>query len=109
MSLCVDAGGNGDGAGTHLSLFLHLMKGPHDDELTWPLRGKFEIKLLNHISDSEHHCDTSYDEAADSSAGRVSEGDRSTQGWGEQHYITNEDLYKITPTCQYLKYDRLFF
>ena len=55
MRLCVYAGGNGSGKGTHLSVFLYLMKGPHDDELTWPLRGNFEMKLLNQISDSEHH------------------------------------------------------
>ena len=34
MCLNVDAAGNGDGKGTHLSVFLFLMKGPHDDELT---------------------------------------------------------------------------
>ena len=39
----------------HLSVYLHLMKGPHDGELTWPLMGKFEIKLLNQINDSEHY------------------------------------------------------
>ena len=54
MCLCVDAAGNDDGEDTHLSVFLTLMKGPHDDELTWPLRGEFEITLLNQISDSEH-------------------------------------------------------
>ena len=62
MCVCVDAAGNGHD-GTHLSVFLCLMKGPHDDELTWPLRGKFEIRLLNQISDSEHHSVTmTYDD-----------------------------------------------
>ena len=55
MYLCVDAAGYGDGIGTHLSVSLHFRKGPHDDELAWPLRGMFEIKLLNQISDSKHH------------------------------------------------------
>ena len=109
----VDAAGNGDGEGTHLSIFLYLMKGPHDDELTWPLRGKFEIKLLNQISDSEHHSLTvTYnDRASDINAvvDRVTEGDRSENGWGHHQYISNEDLNKITPTCQYLKDDCLFF
>jgi len=36
--------------GTHLSIFLYLMKGPHNDELTCPLRETFEVKLLNQIS-----------------------------------------------------------
>ena len=42
MCLRVDAGGYGDGKGTHVSVYLHLMKGPHDDKLEksgyWPLR-----------------------------------------------------------------------
>ena len=111
MCLRIDAGGFNKGKGTHLSLYLFLIKGPHDDELTWPLRGKFEIQLLNQISDSEHHCDTvAYDEETpDSSAGRVTDGDRSTKGWGKPQYVSNEDLNKVTPTCQYLKDDCLFF
>ena len=107
MSLWVDASGNGIGKGTHLSVFLYLMKGSHDDELTWPLRGTFEIKLLNQISDSEHHSETmTYD---DDDCNRVTEGDRATNGWGYKKYISNEDLYKTSPTYQYLKDDCLFF
>ena len=36
---------------------------------------------------------------------RVMEGDRSdtTAGWGNHKFISNEDLNKATPTCQYLK------
>ena len=109
ICLRIDAPGYGDGEGTHLSVFLHLMKGPHDDELTWPLRGKFEIKLLNQISDSEHHSLTiSYDTAQDKYASRVTERNRAN-GWGYHQFITNEDLNTITPTCQYLKDDCLFF
>ena len=44
MCLQVDAAGASDGEGTQLSWFLYLMKGSHDDELTWLLRGKFVIK-----------------------------------------------------------------
>ena len=39
------------------------MNGPHDDELTWPLKGEFEIKLLNQIRNSEHYSMTlNYDD-----------------------------------------------
>ena len=112
MCFRIDAAGNGDGTGTHLSWFLFLMKGPHDDELTWPLRGKFEIKLLNQISDSEHHSVimTYGDRASDNNAaGRVTVGNRSETGWGWPRYTSNEHLNKITPTCLYLKDDCLFF
>ena len=107
MCLSVDAGGYGDGKGTHLSMFLYLMKGSHDDELTWPLRGKFKIKLLNQISDSEHHSKTvTYDD--DDDFNRVTEGDRDN-GWGDVKYISIKGLYRATPACQYLKDNCLFF
>ena len=111
MGLHIYAAGNSDGKGTHLSVYLCLMKGPHDNELTWPLRGKFEIKLLNQISDSEHHLVTVTfgDDTPDIAAGRVTEGNQSKKGWGWAQYISNEDLNKITPRCQYLKDDYLFF
>ena len=38
-----------------MAVYMCLMKGTHDDKLVWTLRGTFEIKLLNQISDSEHH------------------------------------------------------
>ena len=112
MCLNIDAAGVYASEGTHLSAFLFLMKGPHDDELTWPLREKFGMKLLNQISDSEHHSMTvTYDDRAsdNGAAGRVTVGNRSKTGLGWERYISNEDLNKVTPTCQYLRDDCLFF
>ena len=110
MCLNIDASGYGKGKGTHLSVFLYLMKGPHDDELTWPLRGKFEIKLLNQISDSEHRFWTvNYDGvASNNSTSRIIDGNRATDGRGRHKCVTNDDLNKITTTCQFLKDDCLF-
>ena len=107
MRLCVDTAGDGDGKGTHLSVYLYLMKGPHDDELTWPLRKKFEIKLLNQICDNEHYSDYQLTDDGDV-VDRVTEGDRATCGWGISKLISNEDLHSATYTCQYLKDDCLF-
>ena len=95
---------------THLSLYLHLMKGPHDDKLTWPVRGKFEVKMLNQISDCKHYSlvivygDCIKDDYA---AGRVKHGNKA-RGWGYTKFISKEDLRKFTPTCQYLKDDCIF-
>ena len=36
-------------------LALCLMKDPYDDKLTWPLQKKFDITLLNQLSDKECH------------------------------------------------------
>jgi len=82
-----------------------FLKGPHDDELTWPLKEKFEVKLLNQISDCEHHLDTmSYDDTA----GRVTDGQKSCR-WGNCKLNFNENFCRsLVPTCLYLK-DNYFF
>jgi len=109
MCLNVCVAGDGDGKGTHLSVFLFVMKGTHDDELTWPLSGKFQVKLLNQISDCEHHLTTvPFDDDDHDAAGRVTDGDRADGGLGDQEFISNEDLCKVTHTCQYLKHDCIF-
>ena len=55
MCLNVCVGGDGNGEGTHLSVYLYLTKGPHDDNLKWLLKVKFIIKLLNQVSDNLHY------------------------------------------------------
>ena len=110
MCLRAYPSGKGGGKGTHLSVYLRLLKGSHDDNLIWPLRGKFEFKLLNQISDCEHHSDVViYDDHADhDTAGRVTD-DNSVRSWGKSRFISNEGFHKVTPTCQYLKDDCIFF
>ena len=39
MCLAVYANGVGKGAGTHVSVSLLLLKGAHDDQLKWPMKG----------------------------------------------------------------------
>ena len=49
MCLRVESAGDDKGEGTHVSVYLHLLKGPHDDKLKqsghWPLRGTFIIMM----------------------------------------------------------------
>ena len=47
MRLQAYAAGTDDGKGTHLSVYLHIMKGPYDDKLKWPPRGQFSIELID--------------------------------------------------------------
>ena len=54
MCLGVFPGGNGEGRGTHVSLFIHLMKGESDLELKWPFRGSVVIEMLNQQADHTH-------------------------------------------------------
>ena len=63
---------------------LCLRKSPHDDKLSWPMRGEFEIALLNQISDSEHHGESIYYYGDDNSGDRITElnCDNIGDAWG---------------------------
>ena len=109
MVLQVCPAGTVEAKGTHLSVFLYLMKGPYDDELTWPLGGKFEVKLLNQLKDSDHYLSAiTYSGTAALHSSRVYDRERSAQGYGHRQFISNEILQRIMPTCQYLKDDSIF-
>ena len=45
MCLSVMANGFGDGKGTHVSVFIHLMRGEFDNHLKWPFNGSFTVQL----------------------------------------------------------------
>ena len=55
MCLEVDANGDGSGEGTHVSVFICIMKGKHDDQLQWPFEGDIIIEPLNWREDKGHH------------------------------------------------------
>ena len=86
----------------------------HMDELSWPLKERFEIKLLNQISNHEHHMHiVIYDHTVSRlNADRIYDDNiwviPSLYGNGQAQFISNTDLYKVTPTCQYLKDECIF-
>ena len=104
MCLEVDANGNGCGKGSHVSVFVFMMKGEYDDSLKWPFLGDITVQLLNQIeNDARHHVDTVCVTAGHSLSKRVLEGERSG-GTGFPTFIPHRDL-----TPRYLKDDRLMF
>ncbi|XP_078244806.1 TNF receptor-associated factor 1 isoform X2 [Pogona vitticeps] len=50
--------GDGTGSGTHLSLFLVLMKGEYDFQLKWPFQHKVTFTLLDQVN--KHHVSSSF-------------------------------------------------
>jgi TNF receptor-associated factor 4 len=54
MCLKVFANGNGPRKGTHLSVYVRLMRGEFDDQLKWPFRGRITIKLVNQEKNEDH-------------------------------------------------------
>jgi len=91
----------------YTSVYLHLMMGPYDDQLRWPLKGHCEVKLLNQISNSEHHLGNgTYRNFGYRKVNRENMNYWSI--WFTYEFTRDEDLHKITPTCQYLKNDSIF-
>ena len=109
--LCLKVCSNGldIGRGTHVSVYVCLMRGEWDNYLKWPFRGDVTIQLLNQIEDKGHHEKTVHfaDDTPDSSTVRVTVGERATS-WGWPQFISHGAL-NYDKNCQYLKYDSLHF
>ena len=104
IALIVDANGNDDGEGTHVSVGALILKGEYDAKLKWPFLGKVTFTLLNQLED-ENHCTkmTIFDTekfaiAADNIA------------WGHVNFISHSALSRDpVKNTQYLKNDTLYF
>ena len=97
--------GNGDGKGTHVSIYTHLMKGQFDDHLKWPFRGEITIQIVNQDGDHDHVEKTIpyNDETPDDSAGRVT-GKNWASGWGLCTFLAHAHLdYNRAKKTQYGK------
>jgi len=107
LRLLVDVGGP---HGTHMAVYTQLMHGPNDNTLVWPLKGKFIIKLLNQISDSDHHTKMwLYNNSTPRHAtNRVNHGSRAKH-WGARSFISLGRLHSVTSTCQYINDDCIYF
>ena len=100
-----------DDEGTHVSLIINLIKGPHDDSPEqrgrWPFRGTFTIELLNQLSDSVHYSLSieMYDPI-----GRIDRVNDETMDfspvWDTSAFISHDTLYQHNG---YLMNDMLYF
>ena len=90
--------------GSCLKIYMGLGSNYHDD-LDWPLRGKFDIAILNQISDSEHYSKTLIydDRCSDDVAGR-----NASRRWGFPKFISYDQLCIASSTCQYVKDDSMY-
>ena len=112
LQLKVRANGAASCKGTHVSMFVHLMKSENDDILTWPFKCDITIRLLNWREDKGHVEKTVpfNDNTNIKARKRVMEGDRATDGWGYHQFISHSDLYyNITNNTEYINNDILCF
>ncbi len=114
MVISIDANGYDEYKGTHVSVWVYLMRGEYDDQLEFPFKGTIKFELLNQLEDKNHHCDSyTYDGTEDSSK-RVIDRERSRKAQGVQDFIPHGDPHgdlgqNDTKNCQYLLDDCLVF
>ncbi len=109
MCLLVYANGKGYAAYTNVSVYAHLMKGDHDDTLTWPFTGRVTVELLNQLKDKNHHRKTFTFSADNEASERVVDRERGG-GFGCPTFIFHASLdCNASGNTQYLKDDTLVF
>ena len=112
MNMTIYLNGYGAGEGTHVSVYLQLMKGPHDNILQqsghWPLRGTFTINLLNNFHDDYHFITNITYTANMPSACSISkpEDDVAGDGWGKPKFLSHDNILQDDI---YYNYFLLFF
>ena len=104
--LCLSVYCNGikSGEGTHISMYIYVMSGKHDDELEWPFKRSITIQLLDQKEGKDHHDHVmNFNDASDECTKKVEKFVRRS-GWGTTQLITHSEL-----SPKYLVNDSLYF
>ena len=109
LQLRVVANGEGSGAGTHLSLFVYLMKGDNDDKLSFPLNANITVQILNILSDSNHREETiDHYTAPVEYRTRVTEEEIAPSGRGFDQFISHTELLDNANNVKFIDNDKLY-
>ena len=110
MCISVNSNGFNTGTGTHVSVYVHLMRGEYDSRLVWPFKGDITIQLVNHNDDHLEKIVPFNDAAvAYGAADRVTSGDRATKGRGYGKFVSHTDVESSTSTRRYIDNNSLTF
>lgn len=101
----VKPAGNGNGSGTHISVYVHIMKGEFDDKLRWPLSAYVHFRLIDHLP-GQNHFDSKVFFSSDNEASvRVKDGRVTGTGRGYSQFIPLTQL--VSSSSQFLENDSL--
>ena len=103
IQLCVNPVGN---VASYISVGLYILKGPYDGQLQWPMRGNYEVKLLNQTSDTAHHSRFCSVKEKNSDKPSFFSDRNWLPSWFSESFISHEALMT---TCEFLKDDNLYF
>lgn len=111
LCLSVYSDGDGPGKGSHISIYVHLMKGKDDDNVSWPFESKVTIEILNWRSDDEHiKEEICFDKDTGEKCGQrvLEESSTATAtGWGKAQFSPYEDVICESEHKLYLQDDCL--
>ena len=90
---------------SYIKVYMSLGDNEDDDGLTWPFRGRFDIRILNQISDNEHYSRRIIfdDRCSDNVSGRDA-----FRSWGISRFVSYDRLCAVSSSCQYVKDDSVF-
>ena len=106
----VNTNGGSEGTGSHVSMYVYLMKGLNDDRLVWPFQGSIEIQLVN--QKKQNKCVVvEFDKkaAAKGIASREMSEDIRDVGLGFSQFVSHRRVEETTERSQYLLDDCLIF
>ena len=96
MTLRVDPNGQQEsGKGTHVDVYMCLMKGANDNNLQFPMTGIFTVQVMNWKGNSEHVILTiKFDDDSIPVEGRerVATGELAYWGRGLQQFMSHDEL-----------------
>ena len=107
MRLEVYPNGYGDGKGTHISLFVRLLKGENDCNLKWPMNIDLKILLINWRKNDSHilyviHFTKATSGACNQVTGAMEKADLPC---GTNKFCAHSTLYAATRSVQYIEDD----
>ena len=116
MQLKVFPNGTGEGAGTHISIFVVIVPGEFDDLLTWPFCGTITVHLINQRKNGHAVVYKVYYTTVDNlqyrEKPRLDVHDENRMGWGTFKLIAHTELGEgagVFAEREYLKNNCLSF
>ena len=111
MIMNVYPNGYGSFRGTHLSVFICLMKGENDHTLSFPINGLFKIQLLNWRQNSGHvEKIVQFDESTPEECRlQVTTGEEAAAGYGLGEYLSHDELENSSDYKEYIHNNTLCF
>ena len=92
MYSVVYVNGSGSGKGTHLSLFVAIMRGEYDDQLQWPFEGKVTIQTRMQSEKWGNDTTLTFDGTAPHECRKRPQSCVSNVSWGFSKFIKHDQL-----------------